>query len=64
MESKQLTYQNWLKGEFELSAVYSIVESGHEYSIPKIDPRSIQPGEIGKINKNPIITKIQNPPKD
>lgn len=51
MESKQLTYQNWLKGEFELSAVYSIVESGHEYSIPKIDPRSIQPGEIRKINK-------------
>lgn len=51
MESKQLTYQNWLKGEFELSTVYSIIDPGGENEIPTIDPKSIQTEEINQINK-------------
>lgn len=51
MVSKQLTYKNWLEGEFELSTVYSIIDSGCKNSIPSIDPKSIQPEEISKINK-------------
>ena len=51
MENNQLTFNNWLKGEFELSTVYSIIESGCENSIPKIDPRNIQPDEVCKIYK-------------
>jgi glutamine amidotransferase PdxT len=51
MESKQLTYQNWLKDEFELSTVYAIIDPGGENTIPKIYPSNIQPEEISKINK-------------
>lgn len=51
MESKQLTYQNWLKGQFELSTVYALIDPGNENTIPKIYPSNIQPEEISKINK-------------
>lgn len=51
MKSKQLTYKNWLEGEFEFSFVYSPEHSDSDNSIPRIDPNSIQPEEISQINK-------------
>lgn len=51
MKTKDLTYQNWLEGKFELNSVYQIINQDQE-DLPHItSPQSIHQDQLIKINQ-------------